>query len=137
LCIGPTAHNVAFSKVKKPTAPPTAAISRPAAVATTGKPSSKGLAASPNEPVRYKYSQEDAEAKAADFVPKEIQTGLADAQWKERLASAEQMVTWLEDGAAETGDSEILFRFMAKTPGWNEKNFQVGSTNGGVAMLSH
>ncbi len=75
--------------------------------------------------MRYKYSQEDAEAQAADIVPKEIQTGLADAQWKERLASSEQFVTWLEEGAAAMGESEILFRFMAKTPGWNEKNFQV------------
>jgi hypothetical protein len=49
-------------------------------------------------------------------------------QKKFKLGSAERMVTWLEDGAAATGDSEILFRFMAKTPGWNEKNFQVGST---------
>jgi cytoskeleton-associated protein 5 len=75
--------------------------------------------------VKYKYSQEDAEAQAADIVPKEIQSGLADPQWKERLGASEALVTWLEEASA-TLDSEIMFRFMAKTPGWNEKNFQVG-----------
>lgn len=35
------------------------------------------------------------------------------------------MTAWLEDGAAETIESEVVFRFFAKIPGWSEKNFQV------------
>lgn len=36
------------------------------------------------------------------------------------------MFTWLEGGAVETIDSEVLVRFLGKK-GWNEKNFQVSS----------
>lgn len=86
---------------------------------------SKSLAVSPTEPVKYKYTPEDAAAQAADAIPQEYHTKLADGAWKVRLEAAEEMVKWTEEGAAETTDSEILFRFLSKTPGWGEKNFQV------------
>ena len=39
------------------------------------------------------------------------------------------MVKWVdEEGGAEKVDSEVMFRFLGKTPGWGEKNFQVSSS---------
>jgi cytoskeleton-associated protein 5 len=48
---------------------------------------------------------------------------MADANWKTRLATLEEMTTWVE-GAIDELDSEVFIRFLAKK-GWSEKNFQV------------
>lgn len=91
---------------------------------------SGGTAALPaptaSEPVKYKFSPEDAEAQAAELIPGDIQAGLADGQWKERLGAAERLLTWIEEGNADNAESEVIFRYLCKNPGWNEKNFQVG-----------
>jgi cytoskeleton-associated protein 5 len=102
-------------------APPVAAKAPPPAKAGAAKT----LAVSPTEPVKYKYNPEDAVAQAAEIIPAAYQTQLADGAWKVRLEAAEAMVKWYEDGAAETVDAEIMMRFLSKTPGWGEKNFQV------------
>jgi cytoskeleton-associated protein 5 len=49
------------------------------------------------------------------------------------LEAAEEMVKWVEEGGAEKVDSEVMMRFLGKTPGWGEKNFQASfSTHQGV-----
>lgn len=106
--------------MKKP-APPVAGPSKPAAKAGP----SKTLAVSPSEPVKFRYTPEDAAAKAAEAIPADYHTKLADAAWKTRLESAEEMIKWVEEGGGDATDSEVLFRFLGKTPGWGEKNFQV------------
>lgn len=106
---------------KKPTPAPTAGPSKSAAKAGP----SKTLAVSPTEPVKFKYTPEDAAARASDVIPAEYHTKLADGAWKIRLEAADEMIQWVESGAADSVDSEILFRFLGKTPGWGEKNFQV------------
>jgi cytoskeleton-associated protein 5 len=110
----------------KRAAPP----SKPPAVA---KPTAKvgGTASLPaptaSEPVKYKFSPEEAEAQATELIPADIQAGLADGQWKERLGAAERLLTWVEEGNADNAESEVIFRYLGKTPGWNEKNFQVST----------
>jgi cytoskeleton-associated protein 5 len=101
---------------------PTAAPTKSAAKA--GGSSAKTLAVSPSEPVKYRYTSEDAASKAADIIPADYHTKLADGAWKVRLEAAEQMVQWVDEDGGEQIDSEVLFRFLAKTPGWGEKNFQ-------------
>lgn len=120
------------AQAKKPAAPAAAAApaARPAAAAGPprgGGGGGKVLAVGPNEPVKFRFSPEDAHAQAEELIDNDIQKGLADAQWKERLASAEALVAWVEGGGADGAESEAIFRFLNKTPGWNEKNFQVGS----------
>lgn len=45
-----------------------------------------------------------------------------------RLEAAEELVAWVgEGGGAEAVDSEVMMRFLGKTPGWGEKNFQVSA----------
>lgn len=58
-------------------------------------------------------------------MPANFQTSFADAAWKVRLEAAEEMVKWVEEEGASKVDSEIMMRFLAKTPGWGERNFQV------------
>ena len=102
--------------------PPVAGPSKPTAKAGP----SKSLAASPSEPVKYRLTAEDAAARAVEVIPAEYHTKLADAAWKTRLEAAEEMVKWVEEeGGAEKVDSEVMMRFLGKTPGWAEKNFQV------------
>lgn len=115
---------------KKP--PPAAAAPvpkkvAPAASAAAGKPAAKGSQApAAAEPIKYKFSSEDAEIRAAELVPAQIAADLADANWKIRLAAMDEFIAWIEGSVAETAECEVLFRFLSKKPGWNEKNFQVG-----------
>lgn len=106
-------------------AAPTSKPSAPAKAPAKSGGSAALPAPSAGEPVKYKFSPEDAEAQAAELIPAEIQAGLADGQWKERLAAAEKLLAWVEDGNAADVESEVIFRYLCKTPGWIEKNFQV------------
>lgn len=113
---------------KKPVAPPAAAAgpSKPAVAAKAGP--SKQLAISPSEPVRYRFTPEDAAAQAEQTIPSSYHTRLADPAWKIRLEAGEELVKFVdEEGGADSIDSEVMFRFLSKTPGWNEKNFQVSA----------
>ncbi|WVR09379.1 hypothetical protein IAU60_006446 [Kwoniella sp. DSM 27419] len=130
-------------KVEAPTTPaaakrpPTLSSARPAPPAAQSAPKpapaagakvgpSKTLATSPSEPVKYRYSPEEAGSIAADVIPADYHNKLADAAWKVRLEAAEEMVKWVgEEGGADAVDSEVMMRFLGKTPGWGEKNFQV------------
>lgn len=87
----------------------------------------KALASSPSDPVKFRYSSDEAAAQAADLIPANFHTALADPAWKVRLESAEELVTWTENEGATAVDAEIMMRFLSKTPGWNEKNFQVSA----------
>lgn len=82
--------------------------------------------------VKYKHTPEDADALAADLIPSNISADFGNANWKTRLAAAEEMTAWLED-VVEQVDSEVVVRFIAKK-GWNEKNFQV-STHGFLGIV--
>jgi cytoskeleton-associated protein 5 len=51
--------------------------------------------------------------------------GYGDANWKLRLAAAEELEGWVNE-QTETADSELVVRFLGgKKRDWNEKNFQV------------
>ncbi|KAG8914017.1 Microtubule-associated protein, microtubule dynamics during spindle orientation [Tulasnella sp. 408] len=115
---------------KKPpaaAAPPAAKKPPPAAAAPAGKAGGKAAAPAPGEPVKFKFSSEDALQMAEELVPPQLASDLGDGNWKTRLAGMEEFITWLEGGNAETAECEVLFRFLSKKPGWNEKNFQVSA----------
>ncbi|KAK4696398.1 cytoskeleton-associated protein 5, partial [Phenoliferia sp. Uapishka_3] len=98
----------------------------PAAANGKAPPSSKSA---PSEPLKYRFSQEDAEAQAESLLPPEIVKEVADGNWKIRLAAVEALGAWL---GGEGGDveSEIVVRFLSKKPGWKESNFQCGTVGG-------
>ncbi|XP_062513637.1 cytoskeleton-associated protein 5-like isoform X2 [Corticium candelabrum] len=77
----------------------------------------------PSEPG---LSSEEIEAKAQELVPAKVLSGLANANWKERLAACEQFKTALLDMAPDEINSLVFVHTLAgKKPGWKDSNFQV------------
>ncbi|KAI9483394.1 MAG: armadillo-type protein [Benjaminiella poitrasii] len=102
--------------------------SAPASAAATGpKKSAKLPPPSGPEEIKYKYSQEDAEVRAAEFIPEAILTDLKHAQWKIRLSAMESLRQHLEQMDGSAIEPEIIIRSFSKKPGWKEMNFQVMS----------
>jgi cytoskeleton-associated protein 5 len=111
-----------------PSSAPTAAATKKSAAVIPGssKPS-KGVAQpSTLDTFKYKHTPEDSELLATELIPTSFLTGLADSNWKARLAALEEMITWIESMIEEL-DAEVIVRALAKRC-WNEKNFQVSST---------
>ncbi|KIR73278.1 microtubule Associated protein [Cryptococcus deuterogattii CA1014] len=123
------------------TKPPAAAVPAPSqrsapaaappatkAVSAAGKSGpAKTLTSSPNDPIKFKFSPEDAAAQAADLIPSEFASKFSDSAWKVRLEAADEMIKWVEEEGVKKVDAEIILRFLSKSPGWSEKNFQVSS----------
>ncbi|KAI9630500.1 hypothetical protein KEM48_013996 [Puccinia striiformis f. sp. tritici PST-130] len=76
------------------------------------------------EEVRYKMSQEDAEAKAPDCLPASFIEGVGNSVWKTRLAALEELLSWIPEQADEI-EAEVVVRYLNKKPGPKESNFQV------------
>ncbi|KAM0755289.1 ARM repeat-containing protein [Meredithblackwellia eburnea MCA 4105] len=122
---GPPARLLA----KKPptaAAPPTSApppVKKPVVTASSAKPppASKSV---PSEPLKFKFSQEDAEARAEELLPPTVVTEIGDGNWKIRLAAVEALTSWCE-GEGRGTEMELIVRFLSKKPGWKESNFQV------------
>jgi cytoskeleton-associated protein 5 len=73
------AKKPALSSMSKPSAPSAGASAGP-------KKAAKLPASAPEEPVRYKFSPEDADERISEYVPEEILSQISDSQWKIRLA---------------------------------------------------
>ncbi|GAA5815313.1 hypothetical protein MFLAVUS_008819 [Mucor flavus] len=120
----PPARLSGASSMKKPAL--SSAKPKPAAPAAGGpKKSAKLPPSSGPEEIKYKFAQEDAEARATEFIPEAIHTDLQQAQWKLRLAAMESLVTHLESEDGNDLEPEIIIRCFSKKPGWKEMNFQV------------
>lgn len=108
--------------------PPMASTSAPTKKVTASSSAPvKSSAAKPAEPLRYKFSQEDAELQSESVFPAEITAGLADPNWKQRLEAMESLETWLRGGELANVESELVIRYLSKKPAWKESNFQVSS----------
>lgn len=77
-----------------------------------------------SEPVKFRFTPEEAEARIQDLLPGEISAQLANSNWKERLAGIQAFSAWLSV-EVETVEAELIVRALAKKPGWKESNFQV------------
>ena len=104
---------------------------QPAAKVGTGSAAPPASKPPANEPIRYRFSQEDAEAQAESVFPSEIYADLGSSNWKARLAALESLQAWLEADGAST-ESELVVRILSKKPGWKESNFQVYGKVAGV-----
>ncbi|KAI8882635.1 ARM repeat-containing protein [Backusella circina FSU 941] len=108
---------------KKPALSSSKPKPKPAAAPAGGKKSAKLPPSSGPEEIRYKFTQEDADARATEFIPENIYTELGQAQWKARLAAIESFCQHVE--REEVAEPEIVIRALSKKPGWKEMNFQV------------
>ncbi|KAM3584347.1 hypothetical protein VKS41_003168 [Umbelopsis sp. WA50703] len=93
--------------------------------ATPKKPAAKLPPSAPEEPVRYRFSPEDAEERITAYVPENIMAEIADSQWKIRLAAMESLYSHIEAMDPSEIEPEIIIRVLSKKPGWKEMNFQV------------
>ncbi|KAI9279535.1 armadillo-type protein [Sporodiniella umbellata] len=99
--------------------------SKPKPAAVPGKKPAKLPAASAPEEIKYRFSQEDAEARATEYIPETIHSELQESAWKIRLAAMESLCTHFESEEADAIEPEIVIRSFSKKPGWKEMNFQV------------
>ncbi|CAG8499882.1 1285_t:CDS:10, partial [Ambispora leptoticha] len=105
----------------------------PSAAKKTGKtpaaaappPAKKG--AKVEEPIKYKYTNEEVEGRFAEVVPESETSNLGDKNWKLRLAAIENLYQTLNEMDSSEVEAELVIRFLAKKPGWKESNFQVMS----------
>lgn len=122
----PPAKLAGASSMKKPalssSKPKPAA---PAAASSAPKKSAKLPPPSGPEEIKYRFTPEDAEARATEFIPESIHTDLQQAQWKIRLAAIESLYQHFESVDEDSVEPEIVIRSLAKKPGWKEMNFQV------------
>ncbi|GAB5588997.1 hypothetical protein Unana1_03897 [Umbelopsis nana] len=97
----------------------------PPSSASGPKKSAKLPPSAPEEPVRYKFSPEDAEERITEYVPADIISQITDSQWKIRLAAMEALYSHLEQQDPSAIEPEIIIRVLSNKPGWKEMNFQV------------
>ncbi|GAA6054178.1 hypothetical protein JCM3770_002818 [Rhodotorula araucariae] len=110
-----------------PVAPAPAAKKPPAPRAGAPAPAGAAGAPKPSEPLRFRHTQEGAEAQVdgGELVIAEIVTQLADSNWKQRIEGMDRLAEWVKlDG--RDADVEVLVRYLVgKKPGPKESNFQV------------
>ncbi|CAO3638942.1 unnamed protein product [Mucor hiemalis] len=111
----PPARLAGASSMKKPAL---SSASKPkAAAASSGAPkkSAKLPPSSGPEEIKYKFPQEDAEARGTEFIPEAIHADLQQAQWKTRLAAMESLQQHFETVEGADIEPEIVIRCFLKS----------------------
>ncbi|KAK9693990.1 hypothetical protein K7432_013644 [Basidiobolus ranarum] len=106
---------------------------------TTSKPVTKNGAASIdmtkiNEPIKFKFSNEDFEAHVLDVIPASILEDILSSNWKSRLTAMELLRIQLESNV-ENVEPELIVRQLIRKPGFKEVNFQVATHMYGIFQL--
>ncbi|PJF18721.1 hypothetical protein PSACC_01466 [Paramicrosporidium saccamoebae] len=73
----------------------------------------------------FSHSNERSLEVMRSLVGEEVISGLADANWKNRVSAIESIYSKFEIVFPAEVDSEILVRCFSCSPGWKESNFQV------------
>lgn len=118
---------------KPVTRPATAGVKKPVAtkktVGASGSGAGSNLAKSSSSskvlPSERDMSAEEIDEKAGEILPGEIVQGLADSNWKTRLAANELLAGVISELDPKCGHSQVILRFIAKKPGLKDTNFQV------------
>ncbi|KPU75563.1 uncharacterized protein Dana_GF11924, isoform G [Drosophila ananassae] len=107
--------------VKKASGGPSGGGASGGGAVAAAKGSGKALA------TERELAPEEVQAKAEEFLPADILSGLVDSNWKNRLASVEQLMGDITSyDAKQAGISQILIRTISgRKPGLKEMNFQV------------
>ncbi|KAJ1345061.1 hypothetical protein BSLG_000576 [Batrachochytrium salamandrivorans] len=77
-----------------------------------------------DEPIRFTFSDESAEAAVCEWIGDSIAADLSSSTWKIRLAGIQSITEMIGD-TEPTVSSEAIIRFLCKKPGWKDNNFQV------------
>ncbi|CAH2087902.1 unnamed protein product [Euphydryas editha] len=109
----PTAGSAQPKPVKRP-----ASAKKPAGV--TKKAPARGQ---PSPPREQEMSPEEVDAKAEQLFPPDVLNGLADTNWKTRLAAVQGFQAALP--GAEAAGAQLLYRVLGRKPGLRDTNVQV------------
>ncbi|CAK9799265.1 Protein mini spindles [Anthophora plagiata] len=71
------------------------------------------------------YSIEEIEEMAVQLFPGDIISGLADSNWKARLAAVEQLSEFVKQADPAEISAQVIVRTLARKPGFKDTNFQV------------
>jgi cytoskeleton-associated protein 5 len=88
---------------------------------------SKVAGSSADEPVKYRFTDEDTDARCLEFFEEENLKKLEDGAWKVRLEGMDSILAKLETQfktQPET-DPELIFRILRRKPIWKDNNVQV------------
>lgn len=122
-----TAGSTAPKPVKRPSA--NSALKKVPSASSLKKPASNNTAAKAKptsaKPAERELSQEEVDEKAESLFPAEMLNGLADSNWKLRLAAVEQFIQIVGTMDAAEVQSQVLLRVINKKPGVKDTNFQV------------
>lgn len=121
----PPARLAGSSAAKKPTLASARPKTSAAPAAAAPKKAAKLPPSSGPEEVKYKFAQEDAEARASEFISEQILNDVAQSAWKVRLAAMESLYSFFDGQDPIDTEPEIVVRALSKKPGWKEMNFQV------------
>ncbi|KAH9494766.1 Cytoskeleton associated protein 5 [Bulinus truncatus] len=113
------------SKPSGPPKPGTAAGKGGKAKPGASKGPAKKGSSKPEEKVEPTLSDEAVEEKAQAFLPGDILTNLASANWKERLAAMESFVKVVSGTGKDEIPCQVCVRVLNNKPGLKETNFQV------------
>jgi cytoskeleton-associated protein 5 len=107
--------------------PATAAVQKKAPVKKAAASSGISKSASTKNvmPTERDMSQEEVDEVAAEILPPDVISGLADSNWKTRLSSIESFQQTLSSFEAKCGHTQVLVRVLSKKPGLRDTNFQV------------
>lgn len=86
---------------------------------------SKSASASRVLPTERDMSPDEVDEKAVEILPADVVQGLADSNWKTRLAAMESLACVISELDPKCGHSQVIIRFLAKKPGLRDTNFQV------------
>lgn len=92
-------------------------------------PNVKAGAGKVNEPIKFKYTQEAADAQVEEgALPGAILAQIADSNWKARLEGMTALHDWITSSSeGRAVDAELVVRALLKKPGPKESNFQVAA----------
>nr|XP_029730106.1 protein mini spindles-like isoform X4 [Aedes albopictus] len=76
-------------------------------------------------PTERDMSAEEIDERAVEILPADVVQGLADSNWKTRLAAVESLTGVISELDPKCGHSQVILRFIAKKPGLKDTNFQV------------
>ncbi|XP_020296342.1 protein mini spindles isoform X2 [Pseudomyrmex gracilis] len=71
------------------------------------------------------YSPEEIDEMATQLLPAEVIAGLADSNWKTRLAAVIQLSDVIKTMDTAEVSVQVIVRILAKKPGFKDTNFQV------------
>lgn len=110
---------------KKPPAKKPAASGGASGSVSKSSSNAKIASSSKQLPSERDLTPEEVDEKVMELLPNDVVTGMADANWKQRLAAVESMAVFINDLDNTNNTSQILVRTMAKKPGFKDTNFQV------------